>query len=217
MTPTDRARATHETLAHLPAQLDWQHGLYRHFHAHPELSYAEHATATRIEEELTGLGLTPRRIAGTGVLVTLTNGDGPTVLARADTDALPVTEDTGLDYTSTNPGVMHACAHDMHITALLGTVRLLHENRGTWAGTLTALFQPAEELNNGAQTVVDDGLAAAIPAPDVALAQHILPTRAGAVGIAPGPVLSAADSLKVTILGRATEAMTVAVMSYLGV
>lgn len=97
---------------------------------------------------------------------------------------------------------MHACAHDMHITALLGTVRLLHENRGTWAGTFTALFQPAEELNNGAQTVVGNGLATAIPASDVALAQHILPTRAGAVGVAPGPVLSAADSLKITIVGR---------------
>ena len=115
--------------------LPWLRDLYRHFHRHPELSMAEHATADRIERELTALGLEPQRIAGTGVVAVIGNGEGPTVLARADIDALPIEEDTGLEYASRTPGVMHACGHDAHAAALLGATRILAENRDAWSGT----------------------------------------------------------------------------------
>lgn len=183
-------------------QLDWQRELYQHFHRHPELSLQEHQTAERIERELSELGLEPLRIGGTGVVAVLENGEGATVLARADIDALPVAEDTGLDYASENPGVMHACGHDVHITALLGAVRLLQQNREAWSGTYIALFQPAEENAAGAQAMVDDGLVTQVPRPDVALSQHVMATEAGTIGTTAGPVLSAGDSLKITVFGR---------------
>ena len=183
-------------------QLDWQRELYQHFHRHPELSLQEHQTAERIERELSELGLEPLRIGGTGVVAVLENGEGATVLARADIDALPVAEDTGLDYASENPGVMHACGHDVHITALLGAVRLLQQNREAWSGTYIALFQPAEENAAGAQAMVDDGLVTQVPRPDVALSQHVMATEAGKIGTTAGPVLSAGDSLKITVFGR---------------
>ena len=138
--------------------LDWLRDLYRHFHRHPELSMAEHATADRIEQELTALGLEPQRIGGTGVVAIVGNGDGPTVLARADIDALPLREDTGVEYASQAPGVMHACGHDAHATALLGATRTLSENRDAWSGTYIAVFQPGEETAAGARAMVDDGL-----------------------------------------------------------
>lgn len=186
----------------LTGQLDWQRDLYRELHRNPELSLAEHRTAERIEAELGQLGLDVQRIGGTGVVGVLKNGDGPTVLARADTDALPVTEDTGLEYSSTVDGVMHACGHDLHVVALLGAVRILAENRETWSGTYIALFQPAEENAAGAQAMLDDGLVTKVPQPDVALAQHVMPFAAGTIGTAAGPVLSAGDSLKLTVHGR---------------
>ncbi|MCR8670949.1 amidohydrolase [Agrococcus sp. HG114] len=186
----------------LQGQLEWQRSLYEHFHRHPELSLQEHATAERIEQELTELGLAPRRVGGTGVVAVLENGTGPTVLARADTDALPVTEATGLPYASETPGVMHACAHDMHIVALLGAARLLHEHRDAWSGTYIALFQPGEETAAGARAMLDDGLVAQLPRPDVALAQHVMATEAGVIGTTAGPVLSAGDSLRITVHGR---------------
>lgn len=183
-------------------QLEWQRGLYRHFHRHPELSLAEHGTAERIEAELTGLGLDVQRIGGTGVVTVLENGAGPTVLARADIDALPVTEATALEYASTVEGVMHACGHDLHLVALLGAVRLLAGHRDAWSGTYIAVFQPAEENAAGAQAMLDDGLVDRIPRPDVALAQHVMPAEAGTIGTAAGPVLSAGDSLRITVYGR---------------
>jgi amidohydrolase len=192
----------HAFLEDLTGQLDWQRDLYRELHRNPELSLAERRTAERIEAELTGLGLAVQRIGGTGVVGVLGNGDGPTVLARADTDALPVIEDTGLEYTSTVDGVMHACGHDMHIVALLGAAKVLAEHREAWSGTYIALFQPAEENAAGAQAMLDDGLVTKVPRPDVALAQHVMPFEAGTIGTAVGPVLSAGDSLKVTVHGR---------------
>lgn len=192
----------HPFLDNLDTQLDWQRELYRHFHRHPELGLQEHRTADRIESELTGLGLNVQRIGGTGVVGVLENGAGPTVLARADIDALPVTEDTGLEYSSTVDGVMHACGHDLHITALLGAAKLMAENTEAWSGTYIALFQPAEETAAGAQAMIDDGLVQKLPRPDVALAQHVMPAEAGTIGTAPGPVLSAGDSLRITVHGR---------------
>lgn len=186
----------------LEQQLDWQRELYKDLHRTPELSLQEHRTAERIENEPSSLGFGIQRIGGTGVVGVLENGQGPTVLARADIDALPVTEDTGLAYSSTVAGAMHACGHDMHIASLLGAARLLAEHRDAWSGTYVALFQPAEETAAGARAMVDDGLTTKVPRPDVALAQHVMPTEAGSIGTTAGPVLSAGDSLKVTVHGR---------------
>ncbi|WP_236866482.1 amidohydrolase [Brevibacterium daeguense] len=171
-------------------------------HRTPELSMEEHRTAERIEGEIARLGLTCQRIGGTGVVAVIENGDGPTVLARADIDALPVSENTGLDYSSEVDGVMHACAHDMHTVALLGAAAALAENRAAWSGTYIALFQPGEETAAGAQAMVDDGLTEKLPAPDVALSQHVMPTEAGTIGTVVGPVLSAGDSVRITVHGR---------------
>jgi hippurate hydrolase len=145
------------------------------------------------------------------VVGVLGNGTGPTVLLRADMDALPVREDTGLPYASTVSAtdaagdevpVAHACGHDVHVSCLLGAAQVLGDRRDMWQGTVVALFQPAEETGDGARGMVDDGLADLIPAPDVALAQHVLPAPAGQVGTLAGPVLSAADSMRITVHGR---------------
>jgi amidohydrolase len=180
----------------LANQLDWQRELYKHFHRHPELGLQEHQTSARIESELAALGYEIQRIGGTGVVGILANGEGPVVLARADIDALPVTEDTGLEYSSTVHGVMHACGHDMHMATLLA------DHRDAWSGTHIALFQPAEETAAGAKAMVADGLVDKLPRPDVALAQHVMPVEAGLVGTTAGPILSAGDSLLITVHGR---------------
>ena len=176
--------------------------LYRELHQHPELSLEEHRTAERIEAQLSSLDVEVQRIGGTGVVAIIRNGDGPTVLARADTDALPVSEQTGLEYASKVEGAMHACGHDMHVATLLGAVELLATNKDAWAGTYIGLFQPAEETAQGAQAMLDDGLVDKVPTPEVALSQHVMPTEAGTIGTAAGPVLSAGDSLKITVYGR---------------
>jgi amidohydrolase len=133
------------------------------------------------------------------------------VLLRADMDALPVREATGLPYASEVTGtggegnevpVMHACGHDMHVACLAGAAQLLAEGKQHWRGTLIALFQPAEEVGDGARGMVEAGLADLIPTPQVALAQHVMPLRAGRVGTHPGAALSAADSMRITVHGR---------------
>ncbi len=189
-----------------------QEAFYKDLHQHPELSHQEHRTAQRVAERLQRYGCTVQDgIGGTGVTGVLSNGDGPTVLLRADMDALPVKEDTGADYASTVTAqdagghevpVAHACGHDVHVSCLLGAAKLMVDHRGQWNGTLIALFQPGEETGDGAQGMVDDGLLSRIPTPDVALAQHVLPGVAGTVGTRSGPFLSAADSIKVTVYGR---------------
>jgi amidohydrolase len=141
-------------------------------------------------------------MGGIGVVGVLTNGAGPTVLARADMDALPVTEDTGLPYSSEVAGVMHACGHDVHVSTLLGAVKLMADGRGAWSGTYIALFQPAEEVGAGSQAMVDDGLVTKVPRPDVVLAQHVMPMAAGTLATTAGPVLSAGDSLRITVHGK---------------
>jgi hippurate hydrolase len=194
-----------------------QEELYRSLHRHPELSHQEHRTAEAAAEGLrqagfrvhTGVGGTG--VGGTGVGGILTNGAGPSVLLRPDMDALPVRERTGLPYASAvtatdadgnDVPVMHACGHDVHVACLLGAARLLADRRDAWHGTLVALFQPAEETGDGACGMVDDDLAAIIPSVDVALAQHVMPLPAGRVGTHTGPVLSAADSMRITVHGR---------------
>lgn len=199
-------------LAGLSGVRSWQEDFYRHLHQHPELSHQEHETAAAVAERLRGAGFEVHEgLGGTGVVGILRNGDGPTVLLRADMDALPVLEATGLPYasaaTATGPEgdevpVAHACGHDVHVTCLLGAAALLAEARDPWSGTLVALFQPAEETGDGARGMVDDGLARLVGTPDVALAQHVVPTPAGQVGTRSGPVFSAADSMRITVHGR---------------
>ena len=199
-------------LADLPAVRPWQEDLYRDLHRHPELSHQERRTAGKVVERLRRSGFRVHEgIGGTGVVGILTNGDGPTVLLRADMDALPVREATGLPYASTDTAtdaegnevpVMHACGHDVHVTSLLGAGQLLAEHTDRWSGNLVALFQPAEEMGDGARGMAEDGLAEIIPTVDVAMAQHVLPLPAGYVGTRSGPVLSAAESLRVTVYGR---------------
>lgn len=189
-------------LASLDSELGWIRETYTELHRHPELSLKEHGTSQTVEVRLAAFGYSVSRIGGTGVVGVLVNGDGPTVLARADMDALPVMEATGLPYASTVNGVMHACGHDLHVSALLGAAKLMADGRGAWSGTYIALFQPAEEIGAGSQAMVDDGLATKVPRPDVALAQHVMPLPAGTVATTEGPVLSAGDSLKITVYGK---------------
>ncbi len=189
-----------------------QEAFYRDLHQHPELSHQEQRTAQRVAGQLQQYGCTVQAgIGGTGVVGTLSNGGGPTVLLRADMDALPVKEETGADYASTATAqdadgnevpVAHACGHDIHVSCLLGMTKLMADHPGQWSGTLLALFQPAEETGDGAQGMVDDGLLTRIPAPDVALAQHVLRGIASTAGTRSGPFLSAADSIKITVYGR---------------
>ncbi|AMM34219.1 amidohydrolase [Sinomonas atrocyanea] len=212
MAPTGSARTI---LSGQDSLRDWQESLYKDFHRNPELSHQEVRTAGVVADQLGEFGFEVHPgIGGTGVVGLLSNGDGPTVLLRADMDALPVREATGLDYASTvtavddagsQTPVMHACGHDVHISTLLGAARLFAEQREAWAGTLIALFQPAEELGDGARGMVDAGLAGLIPTPDVALAQHVLVHPAGTVGPHAGPFLSMADSVRITLYGRGSH------------
>ena len=190
----------------------WAADFYRDLHAHPELSHQEHDTASKVAKRLGASGIEVHAgVGGTGVVGLVRNGDGPTVLVRADMDALPVAEATGLDYAShttatdadgNEVAVMHACGHDMHVACLLGAAHLLAADREAWSGTLIALFQPAEETGDGARAMLDDGLRTQVPKPDVALAQHVLPAPSGLVGTHAGATLSAADSMRITLHGR---------------
>ncbi|MHA6804253.1 amidohydrolase [Salinifilum ghardaiensis] len=187
------------------------HALYRHLHANPELSMHEHATAALVEQRLTALGAETFRCGGTGVVGVLRNGTGPTVAFRADTDALPVAERTGLDYASaatatrddgTSTPVMHACGHDTHTATALAAAALLSGARDSWAGTVVFVFQPGEEVGAGAQAMVDDGLWDRAPRPEVVLGQHVSPEPAGRISYRAGVAASMADSWKVTMYGR---------------
>jgi amidohydrolase len=185
---------------------------YRDLHQHPELSLQEHRTAQRVAEALRPLGFeVTEHVGGTGVVGLLRNGDGPVVMLRADFDALPVREETGLPYASTvravgqdgdEVPVMHACGHDMHATCLAGAAAVLAGSRDAWSGTLLLVFQPAEELARGARNMVDDGLFQRFPVPGIVLGQHVGPLPAGMIGYTSGPVMAAADSANVTLYGR---------------
>ena len=189
-----------------------QEAFYKDLHRHPELSHQEHRTAERVAGKLQEYGCTVQTgIGGTGVVGVLANGAGPTVLLRAELDALPVREDTGAEYASTATAkdaqghevpVAHACGHDMHMSCLLGMVKLMSDHRDQWSGTLLPLFQPAEETGDGAQAMVDDSLLARIPVPDVALAQHLLSGVAGTVLTRSGPFMATEDSINVTVYGK---------------
>jgi len=186
----------------------WQEDFYRDLHAHPELPHQEHRTASNVAARLEGAGCEVHQgVGGTGVVGVVRNGEGATVLLRADMDALPVQEATGLSYASTQTSqdgapVMHACGHDVHVTCLVGAATLLSQAREHWSGTLVTLFQPAEETADGARAMVEDGLADLVGHVDVAIAQHVLPFASGTLGTRPGATLSAADSMRITVHGR---------------
>jgi hippurate hydrolase len=199
-------------LAPLEALLPDLEALYKDLHAHPELSMRETRTAGIAADGLRAAGFeVTTGVGGTGVVGLLRNGGGPTVMLRADMDALPIQEATGLSYASTvtvtgadgrATPVMHACGHDMHVTWLAGAAGLLAEARDAWRGTIMAVFQPGEETAEGARAMINDGLFKRFPAPDVVLGQHVMVGPAGAVAGRSGTITSAADSLRITLFGR---------------
>lgn len=191
------------------------HSFYKHLHAHPELSMQEHATADLLQQRLEAAGAETFRCGGTGVVGILRNGEGPTVAFRADTDALPLREDTGLDYASTVTGqlddgtevpVMHGCGHDTHMAVLMAAVNQLAEQPETWSGTLVVIFQPAEETAAGAEAMVADGLWDRAPIPEVVYGQHVMPSLAGTINYTVGDAMALADSWRVTVHGRGAHA-----------
>ena len=190
-------------LGRLSGVREWQEDFYRELHAHPELSHEESTTSAKVAARLADDGYEVRaHLGGTGVVGVLHNGEGPTVLLRADMDALPVEEATGLAYSSKVVSTDADGGHDVHVTCLLGAGSLMVKGSEHWAGTLVLLFQPAEETGDGARGMVEDHLKSVVPAVDVAMAQHVLPAPAGLVGTSAGPVLSAADSVRITVHGR---------------
>ncbi|MCU0706462.1 MAG: amidohydrolase [Fimbriiglobus sp.] len=187
--------------------------LYKHLHSHPELSLQEKESAARMAAELEKLGFAvTTKVGGHGVVGVLKNGDGPTVWYRADMDALPVTEQTGLDYASkvrtkdrsgNDVGVMHACGHDVHMTCFVGVARTLVALKKHWSGTLVLVAQPAEEIGAGARMMIEDGLFKRFPKPDFAVALHAdaqLPV--GQIHYSEGLAMANVDTVDLTIKGK---------------
>jgi hippurate hydrolase len=203
------ATSSDPALRNLDGLLPRLEALYKDVHSHPELSMQETRTAGLAADWLRAAGYEVTAGVGkTGVVGLLRNGDGPTVMLRADMDALPIEEATGLPYASqttvtnregeTVP-VSHMCGHDMHVTWLAGATKLLVEARTAWRGTLMAVFQPAEETAEGAQAMIDDGLFKRFPKPDVVLGQHVMVGPSGTVAARAGAITSAADSLQIRL------------------
>ena len=187
--------------------------LYKHLHANPELSFMEVKTAKRLAAELgeAGLQITPS-VGGHGLVGVLKNGDGPTLLIRADMDGLPVQEETDLPHASKKQMAddlgntvytMHACGHDVHMTSFVGTARLLGQLRDAWSGTLVMIGQPAEERGAGARAMLDDGLFKRFPVPDYCIALHVASDQpAGTIGYNSGYVYANVDSVDITVRGQ---------------
>ena len=207
-----KASSSDPALQTLDGLLPDLEALYKDVHSHPELSMQETRTAGLAADRLRASGYeVTTGIGKTGVVGILRNGDGPIVMLRADMDALPIQEATGLPYqsnaTATNRDgetvpVSHMCGHDMHVTWLAGATKLLAEARSTWRGTLMAVFQPGEETAEGAQAMIDDGLFRRFAKPDVVLGQHVMVGPSGTVAGRPGAITSAADSLQIRLFGR---------------
>lgn len=191
-------------------------GLFLHFHQNPELSHREFETSKRLAAEIEALGYdVTTGVGGTGVVAVLENGDGPTVMIRADMDGLPVKEDSGLSYLSkatqedidgiVKP-VMHACGHDTHITSLVGTARQMMARKDKWSGTLVLIGQPAEERISGAREMLQDGLYKRFPKPDYALAFHVsADTPSGRIELPLGISGSSSDSVDIVVHGVGTH------------
>ncbi|GAB2503883.1 putative hydrolase YxeP [Corynebacterium atrinae] len=197
------------------ADLSWQQAFYEDLHERPELSGHESETAEKIAAKLADFDCEViTHMGGYGVIGIFRNGEGPAALFRADFDALPVKEETGVAFASTRlrpgtdgtqTGVMHACGHDMHTTALMGACAILDAHREAWSGTFIALFQPSEENAVGANAMIADGLLNRVPRPDVCLGQHVMPGRAGEVQTMSGPQFAACDSIRIKIPGRSAH------------
>ena len=209
---TTNETASDPVLTNLTQLIPNLEALYKDVHAHPELSMQETRTAALAADHLRKAGFEVTTGLGkTGVVGLLRNGEGPTVMLRADMDALPVEEATGLPYASkatatdaegqTVP-VGHMCGHDMHVAWLVGATTLFAQARDGWRGTLMAVFQPGEETAEGAQAMIDDGLFKRFPEPAVILGQHVMVGPAGAVAGRIGAITSAADSLQIRLFGR---------------
>ena len=186
--------------------------LYKDLHANPELSFEEVRTAAKLAELMRDEGFeVSEQVGRTGVVSVMRNGDGPVVMLRADMDGLPVVEQTGLPFASTQTatpasgvttGVMHACGHDTHMAAFIGAARLLAERKDEWSGTLVMILQPAEELGLGALAMLEDGLYTRFPEPDYAIAFHdAAQFPAGMIGYSPGYALANVDSVDITVPG----------------
>ncbi len=186
--------------------------LFLDFHRNPELSYKETRTAAIIAKQWRASGFTvTEKVGGTGVVAVMKNGEGPTLMLRADMDGLPLVEDSGLDYMSTakqvsidgeEKPVMHACGHDVHITSLIGTARRMSAMKDQWAGTLVLIAQPAEERIGGAKLMMDDGLYSRFPKPDFALAFHVsADTPTGKLSLDEGISSSSSDSVDIIVHG----------------
>lgn len=194
--------------ADLPALVE----LYKDLHANPELSFQEVETAAKLASRARTMGFeVTERVGKTGVVAVMKNGDGPTVMLRADMDGLPVIEQTGLPYaskrravpaTGIETGVMHACGHDTHMAAWIGTAQQLVARRDQWSGTLVMILQPAEEIGEGAKAMLDDGLYTRFPKPDYVLAFHdAAQAPAGMIGYANGFALANVDSVDIVVPG----------------
>jgi amidohydrolase len=201
-----------EIIASLAKLLPDLEAVYKDIHAHPELSMQETRTAGIAADHLKAAGFEVTSGVGkTGVVGILRNGDGPTVMLRADMDALPIKEATSLPYassvTGTDPSgntvpVAHSCGHDMHVACLIGATSLFAKSRDPWKGTLMAVFQPGEETAQGAQAMIDDNLFKRFAKPDVVLGQHVMSLPSGHLDWRTGVVTSAADSLQIRMFGR---------------
>jgi amidohydrolase len=199
-------------LASLATLLPELEAIYKDIHSHPELSMQETRTAGVAASHLKALGFEVTAGVGkTGVVGILRNGDGATVMLRADMDALPIKEATGLPYASTVTGtdpsgktvpLAHSCGHDMHVACLIGATSLFARSRDAWRGTLMAVFQPGEETAQGAKAMIDDGMFKRFPKPDVVLGQHVMSLPSGNIDWRAGIVTSSADSLQIRMFGR---------------
>ncbi|WP_046904712.1 amidohydrolase [Croceibacterium atlanticum] len=198
-----------ELAADMPALME----LYRDLHAHPELSFQEEKTAAKLASLMREMGFDVTEGVGqTGVVAVMENGEGPVLMLRADMDGLPVNEQTGLPFASLDrgipesgveSGIMHACAHDTHMTAWIGAAQLLSGNRENWQGTLVMIAQPAEEIGQGARAMLEDGLYQRFPRPDYALAFHnAAQYPAGMIGYVPGYAMANVDSVDITVHGE---------------
>ncbi|HEX7854963.1 MAG TPA: amidohydrolase, partial [Sphingobium sp.] len=197
---------------HITAEMPSLMALYRDLHAHPELSLQEKVTAAKLAALVKPLGFTVTEgVGGTGVVAVMKNGPGPVLLIRADMDALPVVEKTGLPFASTvkattrdgvETGVMHACGHDTHMAAWIGTARALAAMKDQWSGTLVMILQPAEEIGVGAAAMIADGLFTRFTRPTHAIAFHDAANlEAGKIGYTPGYALANVDSVDVLVRG----------------
>ena len=211
-TPPVTPPAQSEIGAAVAKDMDAMMALYRDLHANPELSLKEVNTAAKLAKRLKALKYdVTEKVGGTGVVAVMKNGTGPVLLIRADMDALPVVEQTGLDFASkvrtktpegVETGVMHACGHDTHMTAFIETAKLLAARKDQWKGTLVMILQPAEEVGKGARDMLEDGLYTRFPRPTHALAFHDAANlEAGVIGYTPGYALANVDSVDIDVKG----------------